>query len=313
MKLSELVTELENSNIPHDEWKKSSNGYFEFMQTERSCSGGIFQTRQYIHIKTDKGTESLYWLRKIKDCVETSARDLERIGFEDDLTGFGKIKNSKGGFWGDNSIQKIGATIEEQTQTFDYSKEEKESEVKTKLEPYKEAEEDIELARKWKELKDNKLLEERLKGASIKQEVLMPLAPPTREEYVLCRCKECGYEYSIRQDRVNGKWKGVCQFCEKKQKETSPQELMQKAQEVVEEAKKHDAVNHPKHYTQGKIECIEALESATINKRGIEAVCTANIIKYLWRYESKNGIEDVKKAQWYLQKLISELEKQQKE
>lgn len=90
-------------------------------------------------------------------------------------------------------------------------------------------------------------------------------------------------------------------------------ELMQKAHEVVEEAKKHDAVNHPKHYTQGKVECIDALESATINKRGIEAVCTANIIKYLWRYESKNGIEDVKKAQWYLQKLISELEKQQKE
>lgn len=80
-----------------------------------------------------------------------------------------------------------------------------------------------------------------------------------------------------------------------------------------EEAKKHDAVNHPSHYTQGRIECIDALESATINKRGIEAVCTANIIKYLWRYESKNGIEDVKKAQWYLQKLIKELEKQQKE
>lgn len=80
-----------------------------------------------------------------------------------------------------------------------------------------------------------------------------------------------------------------------------------------EEAKKHDAVNHPSHYTQGEVECIDALESATINKRGIEAVCTANIIKYLWRYESKNGIEDVKKAQWYLQKLIKELEKQQKE
>lgn len=93
----------------------------------------------------------------------------------------------------------------------------------------------------------------------------------------------------------------------------TPQELMQKAHEVVEEAKKHDVVNHPSHYTQGKVECIDALESATINKRGIEAVCTANIIKYLWRYESKNGIEDVKKAQWYLQKLISELEKQQKE
>lgn len=92
-----------------------------------------------------------------------------------------------------------------------------------------------------------------------------------------------------------------------KDKDT-PQELMQKAQEVVEEAKKNDAVNHPKHYTQGNVECIDALESATINKRGIEAVCVANVIKYLWRYESKNGLQDVKKAKWYLEKLIKELE-----
>lgn len=70
-----------------------------------------------------------------------------------------------------------------------------------------------------------------------------------------------------------------------------------------------DNVNHPNHYTQGGIECIDALESATIGKRGIEAVCTANIIKYLWRYEEKNGLEDVKKAQWYLNRLIKQLEK----
>lgn len=89
----------------------------------------------------------------------------------------------------------------------------------------------------------------------------------------------------------------------------TPQELMQKAHEVVEEAKKHDAVNHPSHYTQGKVECIDAIESACINKQGIEAVCVANVIKYLWRYESKNCVEDVKKARWYLERLIEELEK----
>lgn len=81
----------------------------------------------------------------------------------------------------------------------------------------------------------------------------------------------------------------------------------------AEQEDQEDAVNHPSHYTQGEVECIDAIASACINKQGIEAVCTANIIKYLWRYESKNGIEDVKKAQWYLQKLIKELEKQQKE
>ena len=65
-----------------------------------------------------------------------------------------------------------------------------------------------------------------------------------------------------------------------------------------------DNVNRPSHYTQGKVECIDAIESATIGKKGIDAVCVANVIKYLWRYEEKNGLEDIKKAQWYLQKLI---------
>lgn len=69
-----------------------------------------------------------------------------------------------------------------------------------------------------------------------------------------------------------------------------------------------DNVNHPSHYTQGGVECIDAITAATVNKTGIEAVCTANIIKYLWRYEAKNGLEDVKKAQWYLNRLIAEME-----
>lgn len=71
---------------------------------------------------------------------------------------------------------------------------------------------------------------------------------------------------------------------------------------------KQDNVNHPSHYTQGKVECLDALESATIGKSGIEAVCVANIIKYLWRYEEKNGLEDIKKAQFYLNRLIATLE-----
>ncbi len=68
-----------------------------------------------------------------------------------------------------------------------------------------------------------------------------------------------------------------------------------------------DMVNHPSHYTQGSIECIDAIKAATVGKTGIEAVCVANVIKYLWRYEEKNGPEDVKKARWYLERLINEL------
>jgi len=66
-------------------------------------------------------------------------------------------------------------------------------------------------------------------------------------------------------------------------------------------------VDHPSHYNNGKVECIDAMEAATVNKSGIEAICVSNIIKYLWRYESKNGIEDIKKAQWYLDKLVKHL------
>ena len=67
-------------------------------------------------------------------------------------------------------------------------------------------------------------------------------------------------------------------------------------------------VDHPGHYTAGKVECIDALEAATVNLTGIEAVCTANAIKYLWRWKLKNGAEDLKKARWYLDRLIARVE-----
>lgn len=69
-----------------------------------------------------------------------------------------------------------------------------------------------------------------------------------------------------------------------------------------------DIVNKPKHYNKGKVEAIDAIEAATIGKKGIQAVCTANVIKYLWRCEEKGGLEDIKKAQWYLNKLIETYE-----
>ena len=68
-----------------------------------------------------------------------------------------------------------------------------------------------------------------------------------------------------------------------------------------------DPVNHPSHYTQGGIECIDALEAATSGLTGIEAVCTANAIKYLWRWRQKNGIQDLEKARWYINRMIAKL------
>ena len=70
----------------------------------------------------------------------------------------------------------------------------------------------------------------------------------------------------------------------------------------------NDNVLHPAHYNQSGIECVEAIKAATVGKAGIEAFCVGNAIKYLWRYEKKNGLEDVKKAQFYINRLIQELE-----
>ena len=66
-----------------------------------------------------------------------------------------------------------------------------------------------------------------------------------------------------------------------------------------------DVVNHPPHYTAGGVECIDALEAATVGLDGIEAVCTANAIKYLWRWKRKGGVEDLRKARWYIDRLIT--------
>ena len=68
-----------------------------------------------------------------------------------------------------------------------------------------------------------------------------------------------------------------------------------------------DPINHPTHYTQGKVECIDAIESATVGKSGFEAYCVGNVIKYLWRYEQKGGKESVEKAKWHLQKLLDSI------
>ena len=69
-----------------------------------------------------------------------------------------------------------------------------------------------------------------------------------------------------------------------------------------------DPVNHPSHYTQGGIECIDAIKAATTGLVGFEGYCTGNIIKYLWRWKHKNGLEDLRKAGWYLGALIGSKE-----
>jgi hypothetical protein len=66
----------------------------------------------------------------------------------------------------------------------------------------------------------------------------------------------------------------------------------------------HDPVNNPRHYAKnGGIECIEAIE-ASMDVDDFRGFLKGNIIKYIWRYEDKNGLEDLKKCRWYLDLLI---------
>jgi len=69
-----------------------------------------------------------------------------------------------------------------------------------------------------------------------------------------------------------------------------------------------DAINSPRHYAKnGGIECIEAIE-ASMDKDDFRGFLKGNIQKYVWRYENKNGLEDLKKASWYLDLLIFNIE-----
>lgn len=71
-----------------------------------------------------------------------------------------------------------------------------------------------------------------------------------------------------------------------------------------------DQVDHPEHYTQGTIECIDALE-ASMTGPSFCGFLKGNILKYVWRYELKNNpLEDLKKARWYLNRLIETYEKE---
>lgn len=66
-----------------------------------------------------------------------------------------------------------------------------------------------------------------------------------------------------------------------------------------------DLVNHPEHYkAKNGVEAITLIAAFTEDLKGMEAVCTANALKYLCRWHKKNGLEDLKKAQWYLNYLI---------
>ena len=68
-----------------------------------------------------------------------------------------------------------------------------------------------------------------------------------------------------------------------------------------------DNVNHPNHYTQGKYEVIDYIEDK-LSKEELQGYCVGNVLKYVSRFKHKNRLEDLKKAEWYLNRLIKNME-----
>ncbi len=75
----------------------------------------------------------------------------------------------------------------------------------------------------------------------------------------------------------------------------------------IELEKERDMVNNPMHYNAGNIECIDSIE-AMLTKEEFIGYLRGNSHKYRWRFRYKNGIEDLKKAEWYENKLLKVLE-----
>lgn len=76
--------------------------------------------------------------------------------------------------------------------------------------------------------------------------------------------------------------------------------------ENVETRLAEDLVNHPEHYkAKNGLEAIDMIAAFTEGLQGMDAVCTANALKYLCRWHKKNGVEDLKKAKWYIDYLIN--------
>ena len=81
--------------------------------------------------------------------------------------------------------------------------------------------------------------------------------------------------------------------------------------EFQEMLNNQEKVNHPQHYRSGNgIEVIDVIEGFTEGMSGVDAFALGNAIKYLCRCKKKNGLEDIKKARWYIDYLINHLESQ---
>ena len=123
--------------------------------------------------------------------------------------------------------------------------------------------------------------------------------------------EEAGISREVLRAYLNGDYEptydGTCALA--KALDISPSWLMG-FDGTVMELEYNDNINHPAHYTHGKYEAIDIILDAVKDLPPTEAVCVNNILKYILRYHYKNGLQDVKKCRWYVDKLIEIMEVQ---
>ena len=80
--------------------------------------------------------------------------------------------------------------------------------------------------------------------------------------------------------------------------------VTKKLRKEKEDKEYGDDVDSPFHYNNSSIECIDAIEAVS-TKEEFEGYLRANVLKYIWRFRYKDNIKDLRKASWYLNKLIN--------
>lgn len=73
---------------------------------------------------------------------------------------------------------------------------------------------------------------------------------------------------------------------------------------TIQSMAEFDNVNRPAHYASGDIECIDAIR-AQMSKEEYQGYLRGNVVKYMWRWRDKGGVESLRKAKWYLERLIA--------
>ena len=131
------------------------------------------------------------------------------------------------------------------------------------------------------------------------------------------KCKFLGFNPLIDADicnepDVNAAAPGECIICNFHKTGMQHSCPRAKFNDDISEKTDNDNVNHPNHYCQGGIECIKAIE-ASMSSDGFQDYCKGNVLKYIWRWRDKAGVEDLKKARVYLNWLIESAEKERGE